>query len=132
MSSRGWGASAELDGRSSRRDGLYIGAVRAGLRFLVIGGAFLAGAAAMALVAVIAGLWNGTSNPVILDTERVELAIQASILTQRHLHSSVSCPVNIEQRQGVRFYCQATVGRRAYPVLVSQVDDRGHVTFTVV
>lgn len=98
----------------------------------MIVGAFLSGAAAMALVAVIAGLWNGTSSPVILNTERVEQAIQASILQQRHLRSSVSCPVNIEQRQGVVFYCRASVGGRSFPVVVTQVDGRGHVRFAVV
>lgn len=93
--------------------------------------AFLAGAAAMALVAVIAGLWNGTSSPVILNTERVERSIEASILAQRHLASMVSCPVNIVQKAGVVFNCQATVRGRQFPVVVTETDGNGHVTYVV-
>jgi ABC-type phosphate/phosphonate transport system ATPase subunit len=93
--------------------------------------AFLAGAAAMALVAVIAGLWNGTSSPVILNTERVERSIEASILAQRHLASMVSCPVNIVQKAGVVFNCQATVRGRQFSVVVTETDGNGHVTYVV-
>jgi hypothetical protein len=92
---------------------------------------FIAGAGAMALVAVAAGLWNSTSSPVILNTERVERAIESSILQQRHLTSSVSCPVNIVQKSGVVFTCQATVHGRLFPVVVSQTDSSGHVTYLV-
>ena len=93
--------------------------------------AFLAGAAVMALVAVIAGLWNGESTPVILNTERVERSIEASILAQRHLTATVSCPVNIVQKAGVVFDCQATVGSRQFPVVVTESDGNGHVTYVV-
>jgi ABC-type phosphate/phosphonate transport system ATPase subunit len=93
--------------------------------------AFLAGAAVMALIAVIAGLWNGKSTPVILNTERVERSIEASILAQRHLTAMVSCPVNIVQKAGVVFNCQATVGGRQFPVVVTESDGNGHVTYVV-
>jgi hypothetical protein len=93
--------------------------------------AFLAGAAAMALIAVIAGLWNGKSNRVILNTERVERSIETSILSQRHLASTVSCPVNIVQKAGVVFNCQATVRGREFPVVVTETDSNGHVTYVV-
>jgi hypothetical protein len=93
--------------------------------------AFLGGAGLMAVIAVIAGLWNGTSNPVILNTNRVERAIETSILQQRHLASSVSCPVNIVQKRGVVFNCQASVRGRQFSVVVTEVDGDGHVTFVV-
>ena len=93
--------------------------------------AFLAGAAVMALIAVIAGLWNSNSARVILNTERVERSIEASILAQRHLASTVSCPVNIEQKAGVVFDCQATVRGRQFPVVVTETDGSGHVTYVV-
>jgi hypothetical protein len=92
---------------------------------------FLAGAAALAVVALIAGLWNGTSTPVILNTNRVEQAIEGSIRTQRHLTSTVTCPVNIVQQKGVIFYCQAAVRARNFRVVVTEVDSDGHVTFVV-
>jgi hypothetical protein len=69
---------------------------------------------------------------VILNTERVERAIETAILQQRHLRSNVSCPVNIVQRQGLVFLCQADVGGRRFPVTVTEADGKGHVTFAVV
>lgn len=93
--------------------------------------AFLVGAGVMALIALVAGLWSGDSNRVILNTERVERAVETSIRQQRHLASAVSCPVNIVQQAGVVFYCQATVGGRNFPVVVTEVDGKGHVTFVV-
>ena len=93
--------------------------------------AFIVGAGVMALVALAAGLWNGTKYPVILNTDKVERAIESSIQTQRHLDSTVSCPVNIIQKAGVTFICQATVQGRLFPVDVTEVDGNGHVTYVV-
>ena len=93
--------------------------------------AFLAGAAVMALIALIAGLWHSNSTRVILNTERVERSIEASILAQRHLASTVSCPVNIVQKAGVVFDCQATVRGRQFQVVVTETDGNGHVTYVV-
>jgi Domain of unknown function (DUF4333) len=99
-------------------------------RWLQLLAAFVAGAGVMALVAVAAG-WNGTSSPVILNTERVERAIENSISAERHLISSVSCPVNIVQHARAVFACQATVRGRVFPVVVTETDSRGHVTYVV-
>ena len=85
----------------------------------------------MALVAVAAGLWDRKSSPVILNTERVERAIENSISAQRHLVSTVSCPVNIVQKTGAVFTCQATVRGRVFPVVVTETDSVGHVTYVV-
>jgi Domain of unknown function (DUF4333) len=112
-----------------RRDSGYLPRMKRTSLWLVL--AFLAGAGAMALVAVVAGLWNETSHPVILDTERVERAIEASILAQRHLASSVSCPDNVVQKTGVVFSCQATVSGRVFSVVVTETDGNGHVTYVV-
>lgn len=105
-----------------------VGANRRAIELVV---AFLCGAAVLALVALIAGLWNGTSTPVILNTDRVARAIESSIREQRHLASRVSCPVNIVQQRGVVFNCQATVAARQFSVVVTEVDGDGHVTFVV-
>jgi 2-keto-4-pentenoate hydratase len=93
--------------------------------------AFLAGAGVLAAVAAVAGWWNGTSSPVILNTVRVERSIEASILSQRHLASTVSCPVNIVQKAGVVFDCVATVRGRQFPVVVTETDSNGHVVYVV-
>jgi len=96
---------------------------------LIVG--FLGGAALLAIVALVAGWWNGSSSPVILNTVRVERAIEASILAQRHLASSVSCPVNIVQKAGVVFDCVASVRGRQFTVVVTETDGNGHVVYVV-
>jgi hypothetical protein len=93
--------------------------------------AFIAGAGALAGVAALAGWWNGTSTPVILNTVTVERSIEASIRSQRHLPSTVSCPFNVVQEAGIVFECVATVGRRHFPVVVTETDGKGHVAFVV-
>lgn len=72
-----------------------------------------------------------TVRPVILNTERVARAIEASIFSQRHLRASASCPAHIVQEKGVQFTCYATVSGRQYPVTVTQGDSSGHVTYVV-
>jgi Domain of unknown function (DUF4333) len=106
--------------------------LRVRLRVLELFPAFIAGAGVLALVAVAAGWWNkGPSAPVILDTIRVERSIEASSLAQRHLSSTVSCPVNIVQKAGVVFDCVATVGGRQFQVVVTETDNKGHVVYVV-
>jgi hypothetical protein len=93
--------------------------------------AFVGGAGVLAAVAALAGWWNHTSTPVILDTNRVAISIQSSIRSQRHLSSTVSCPVNIVQKAGVVFDCIATVRGRQFPVVVTETDSNGHVVYVV-
>jgi hypothetical protein len=92
---------------------------------------FIAGAGVMAAVAVAAGWWHSTSTPVVLNTDRVARSIQASILSQRHLDSTVSCPHNIIQKAGVVFECDATVHGHQFNVFVTETDGDGHVVFVV-
>jgi hypothetical protein len=68
---------------------------------------------------------------VALDTAKVRRAIAASILRQRGLRASVSCPAEVLQQAGISFKCAATVGKRAYPVTVTQVDGNGRVRYIV-
>lgn len=105
--------------------------MRVRLRIIGLVGAFIVGAGALALVAELAGWWNGTSNPVILNTVRVEQAIEASIKSQRHLSSKVTCPVNIVQKKGVVFRCVATVHGKRFEVVVTETDGNGHVVYVV-
>jgi hypothetical protein len=60
----------------------------------------------------------------LLNTQRVALAIQQSILKSRHVHATVNCPQSIVQQKGRNFTCDA-VSRNAKHALV-------HTTFTVV
>jgi hypothetical protein len=93
--------------------------------------AFVGGAAVVAAVALIAGLWNGSSTPVILNSDRVARAIESSIKEKRHLESTVVCPVNVVQQQGFVFNCLATVKGHQFSVVVTEVNSSGYVTFVV-
>jgi hypothetical protein len=59
----------------------------------------------------------------------VEQAIEQSILNQRHLRATVTCPAEVIQRAGVAFTCTATVSGRSYPFAVTEVDGDGHVRY---
>jgi hypothetical protein len=66
---------------------------------------------------------------VVLNKAKVEVAIRESILLQRHLQSTVSCPAEVIQQAGARFTCTANVHHRSYPFEVTEVDGSGHVRY---
>jgi Domain of unknown function (DUF4333) len=72
----------------------------------------------------------GSSRPKILDTERIERAIERSVLEKRHLRTTVSCPSGIEQKKGLRFRCIATYKGGRTPFEVKQDDAKGSVHYT--
>ena len=67
--------------------------------------------------------------PKILDTERVERAIQDSVLQKRHLKATVSCPAGIEQKKGVTFRCTATYKGGQNPFVVTVDSPEGAVHY---
>jgi hypothetical protein len=73
--------------------------------------------------------YENASRLVVLDSTQVERGIRRSILSQRHLRSTVSCPAEVLQQAGVEFTCTATVGGRAYPFAVTEIDADGHVRY---
>jgi hypothetical protein len=66
---------------------------------------------------------------VALDIARVRAAITASILAQRHLRATVTCPTQVLQQEGLAFTCTAVIGQRSYPFRVTQTDNHGHVRY---
>jgi len=73
-----------------------------------------------------------------LDVARVARAIELRIEEERHLHSKVRCPAEVEQRQGNTFTCIAEgtekgrTGRlETYrtPFTVEQLNSKGYVYF---
>jgi hypothetical protein len=70
-----------------------------------------------------------------LDIGKVERAIEQSILSQRHLRSTVKCPARVVQKPD-RFACIATTfstkkpGKTVKtPFLVTIHNDKGYVTY---
>lgn len=69
------------------------------------------------------------SAPVILDTKRVERAIEQSILAERRVTADVDCPAGVQQRRGLTFRCVATTKAGTTTFVVRQQDDKGNVTY---
>lgn len=81
------------------------------------------------LVASLALAACGSSAPTILNTEKVERAIEQSSVEQRDTRPRVSCPSGVHQEKGLTFSCTATVGRGQTEFVVRQVDGSGEVSF---
>jgi hypothetical protein len=88
---------------------------------------------AVALAVIAAGLaiagCGASAAPTILNSERVERAIEQTSLTQRHIHTQVTCPSGVHQQKGLSFECTALVGSGSARFTVTQLDDSGHVHF---
>ena len=73
---------------------------------------------------------GGSPTPVtILDTEKVESAIQQSIKAQRSHNARVSCPSGVHQKKGLVFNCTAVVKKASTRFVVTELDDAGHVSY---
>jgi hypothetical protein len=93
-----------------------------------LGRSSLAGALVAAGVAVTA--CGASSTPTtILNTEKVESAIQQSILAQRSHHAQVSCPSGVHQKKGLVFACTAVIKTASTRFVVTELDDAGHVHY---
>jgi hypothetical protein len=101
--------------------------------------ALIAGALAAALTIGACGSSSSSSGSGHnLDTARIELSIQQSIASEKHMNAHVTCPSVVEQRMGNNFTCVATgsvVGRGGHvthfstPFTVEQVNDHGYVNY---
>lgn len=65
----------------------------------------------------------------ILNTEKVERAIEHSVFAQRDKKATVSCPSGVHQKQGITFSCIATVKRVDTQFVVTQQDGAGRVRY---
>jgi hypothetical protein len=87
----------------------------------------------VASVLVAAGLALGGCGspqaPTILNTEKVERAIEVSSLAQRGTHAQVTCPSGVHQTKGLVFNCIAAVGGRSTRFVVTQLDGAGRVHY---
>jgi hypothetical protein len=69
-----------------------------------------------------------------LNTKRVARSIEQSILTQRHLRYTVTCPAAVPQEQGRTFECVATGLNAKHKLatthfVVTVQNSRGYVTY---
>jgi Domain of unknown function (DUF4333) len=66
---------------------------------------------------------------VVLDVAPVERSIKRSILNQRRLRSTVTCPTDVLKWAGTSFICTATAGGRSYRFAVTEIDKYGRVRY---
>jgi hypothetical protein len=66
---------------------------------------------------------------VILNTEKVERAIEQSSLAQRKKRVHVSCPAGVHQKKGLVFTCLTVGGHGMTRFVVTQTDGAGRVHF---
>jgi len=101
-------------------------------------GSVAAVAVACAVLASGCGSSSGntpTTKAEYLNIVRVEHAIEASILSQRHLKAQVRCPVKVAQKPG-KFPCIASMisAKKPHkeirtPFIVTIHNDKGYVTY---
>lgn len=85
---------------------------------------------ALLAAAGLAGAGCGSPEaPTILDTEKIERAIEHSSLTQRGQLAGVSCPSGVLQKKGLAFSCTAVVRRARTRFVIEQLDSSGHVRY---
>ena len=72
---------------------------------------------------------GSSPSPTILNTEKVERAIEHSSLAQRGAHAQVSCPSGVHQKQDLVFSCTAVVAGGRTRFVVTELDDSGHVHY---
>ena len=89
---------------------------------------FVAGGLVAASLALSA-CGGSSASPTILNTEKVERAIEHSSLAQRGAHAQVSCPSGVHQKKGLVFACTAVVNRSSTRFVVTELDASGHVRY---
>ena len=72
---------------------------------------------------------SDSKSPTILNTEKVERAIERSSLDQRKKHAQVNCPSGVHQKKGLEFSCTAVVKRNSTRFVVTQLDGSGQVHY---
>ena len=80
------------------------------------------------LVATATACGSSQPSPKLLDSEKVERAIEQSSLTQRGAHIQVSCPA-VAQQQGLTFACTTVGGSDRARFVVTQPDGSGRVHY---
>jgi hypothetical protein len=65
----------------------------------------------------------------VLDTAKLQRAIEQGALAQRGLHAVVTCPSGVHQEKGRVFSCTALVGHVSTRFVVTELDGLGNVHY---
>ena len=105
-----------------------LGRDRPALPIRWLGRSLIAGALVAASFGVTA-CGSSDDAPTILNTEKVERAIERSSMEQRKKRAHVTCPSGVHQKKGLEFSCTAVVKRDETRFAVTQVDGSGQVHY---
>lgn len=72
---------------------------------------------------------GSSGSATILNTEKVERAIEHSSLAQRGQYAQVSCPSGVHQQNGLVFTCIAVAENVSTRFVVTELDASGHVHY---
>lgn len=86
-------------------------------------------AAASLAVSACGGTAARSKRAPILNSQKVERAIERSAMDQPGVKAVVSCPKGVRQKQGATFSCTAIVGRSSTEFVVTQLDGTGDVHY---
>jgi hypothetical protein len=90
--------------------------------------------AALASTTLISACGGSSKSPTAapqrhLNTNRVAVSIEQSILKERHLHAKVSCPAVVPQEPGRNFVCVATIHKGLTTTFAVTQGNNGYVTY---
>jgi hypothetical protein len=94
-----------------------------------LGRTVAAGLIVAASLTVVACGKTETKTATILNTEKVERAIEHSVSVQRGKAATVSCPSGVLQKKGLVFSCTALVKKASTQFVVTQQDGAGRVRY---
>ena len=87
--------------------------------------------ASFGLLLAACGSGSSTTASEFLNTTQTRRAIEASILEQRKIHATVSCPSEVVREKGIRFDCVATSPSGVRTVFhVVEANSRGYVEYS--
>jgi hypothetical protein len=72
---------------------------------------------------------GSSSAPTILNTEKIERAIEQSSLVQRNKRVNVTCPSGVHQTKGLVFSCTAVFKGGTTRFVVTEMDGLGNVHY---
>jgi hypothetical protein len=70
-----------------------------------------------------------SASRILLNTRKIELAIEQSSLEQRGKHVKVSCPAGVHQQKGLVFFCTAVYSGGRTQFAVTELDGSGDVHY---
>ena len=94
-----------------------------------LGGSVAAGLLVATGLTVVSCGGREPETATILNTEKVERAIERSVSVQRGKSARVSCPSGVHQKKGLTFSCTATVKRVNTRFVVTQQNGAGRVRY---